>query len=241
MSNPSPPCVRLRLLPDRVAMIIAGELTAESVQPVLLDMGQAISYYRYSNVQFLVNSPGGELAALLLIEQSMQWWRGMGARIVTSSWGRAHSAAALLVSMGDPGWRLVRAGTSLLYHQSRFQFKEPVTIGPAGLEEMLHDQERFLRRYVEILAQRIGGETADRAPTRAPSLPPSSVRCAGPGDAGTAASALVTPASTPTERFADLLRREPILSAEEAHNLRLVDHVISGPHDELAHLFASLL
>lgn len=235
--------VHLRLLADRVALILTGEFTNDAMQQGLLALAHAVQYYRYETIQFLINSVGGEVEALQTLEAAMEWYRAQGKRIVTSAWGRAHSAAAIALTLGDPGWRIVRSDTTILLHASRFQVKQQTTIEPRALESMIRIQEAFLSQYVRKLVCRANGQIEDlrernwaTVQHQAASAGFSRVNMA----VTASASVLEPPGEPDAEAFLNLFREESILSAAQASRWSLVDHVVVSPDDEMATWLAGL-
>lgn len=235
--------VHLRLLTDRATLILTGEFTVDAMQQGLLALSHAVQYYRYDTIQFLINSIGGEVEALQVLEAAMSWYRAQGKRIVTSAWGRAHSAASLAVALGDPGWRIIRGDTTMLLHASRFSFKEPTTLEPRALERMLRSQESFLEQYARKLAQHANGRIDDAVEQgwsggqpHAPSAGFSRVNMA----TAAASTALEPPSQPGAAAFLDLFREESVLLSSQARKWRLVDHVVASPDHEMARWLTGL-
>lgn len=87
---------------DTVANLVCAQLLfLESENP-----DKEISIY--------INSPGGDINALLAIYDTMQYIR---AEIATLCFGQAASAAAVLLAAGTPGKRLALPNARILIHQ----------------------------------------------------------------------------------------------------------------------------
>ncbi len=66
------------------------------------------------DINIYINSPGGDINALLAIYDTMQYVR---AEISTLCFGQAASAAAVLLAAGTPGTRLALPNARILIHQ----------------------------------------------------------------------------------------------------------------------------
>lgn len=235
--------LRLRLLPDRPVLVLSGEFRSDPVQSALFELSEAIAYYRYDTCQFLFNSPGGEVVALAQIEEAMYWMRAQGIGIITTAHGRAHSAAALALSLGDPGWRIARARTTLLYHRGRYELKEKAILEPDTIDRMQADQNHFLARHIHLLDLRARG-IADDSPAvaPAPATEPKSDLTSGfvmQINSGTSAKTTFAGKATDkrTDNYRELFIREVLLSVDQAQQLELIDHVVDNPNHAMAHWF----
>ena len=70
------------------------------------------------DINIYINSPGGDINALLAIYDTMQYVR---AEISTLCFGQAASAAAVLLAAGTPGKRLALPNARILIHQPHAQ------------------------------------------------------------------------------------------------------------------------
>ena len=66
------------------------------------------------DISIYINSPGGDINALLAIYDTMQYIRP---EIATLCFGQAASAAAVLLAAGSPGKRLALPNSRVLIHQ----------------------------------------------------------------------------------------------------------------------------
>ena len=69
---------------------------------------------RTSDISIYINSPGGDINALLAIYDTMQYIRP---EIATLCFGQAASAAAVLLAAGTPGKRMALPNARILIHQ----------------------------------------------------------------------------------------------------------------------------
>jgi ATP-dependent Clp protease protease subunit len=106
-------------------------------------------------IQIYINSPGGDINALLAIYDTMQYVRP---EITTLCFGQAASAAAVLLGAGTPGKRLALPNARILLHQPYAQsgYSQASDIELAAAEIM-----RLKTTLEEILAHHTG-QTQER-------------------------------------------------------------------------------
>ena len=122
---------------DDVANVICGQLLyLEAENP-----DKEISIY--------INSPGGDINALLAIYDTMQYVRPS---ITTLCYGQAASAAAVLLAAGSPGKRLALPNARILIHQPLGGAQGQATDIEIHAREILKTREQLNR----ILAERTG-------------------------------------------------------------------------------------
>jgi len=102
------------------------------------------------DIQIYINSPGGDINALLAIYDTMQYIRP---EIATLCYGQAASAAAVLLAAGSPGKRLALPNARVLLHQPYAQsgYSQASDIELAAAEIM-----RLKITLEEILANHTG-------------------------------------------------------------------------------------
>jgi ATP-dependent protease ClpP protease subunit len=235
--------VRLRLQAERCIVLLDGDLSTGNVQQVLPDLAQAMAYYRYEKLHLHVtNSAGGELAAVEMLETFLLHARQRGVQVSTSALYRAHSAAALLLALGDPGLRFAIGSVSLLFHNSRHLIPKDTMLLAEHLSFLQQEATRFAERYPRLLAARAAGVNPIVSDAAEPTRP-------APADIAPLSPAVNSGQSPPTPRapvpwgaptestYAELFRRDVPLSAAEALELRLIDAVLTGPHPHLEGVF----
>jgi ATP-dependent Clp protease protease subunit len=102
-----------RLLKDRIVFLDGeiNDLTADLVVAQLLFLdGQDTE----KDISLYINSPGGSVTAGLAIYDTMQWVKSA---VQTICLGQAASMAALILTAGAPGKRLVLPSSRVLIHQ----------------------------------------------------------------------------------------------------------------------------
>jgi ATP-dependent protease ClpP protease subunit len=87
-------------------------------------------YYKYTNVNLKINSPGGSILGLIHILQCMQVWRNAGRTISTETTFLAASAGAILLAYGTG--RMVQRHSMLLFHHARMEGSSNLTSGQAA-------------------------------------------------------------------------------------------------------------
>ena len=109
------------------------------------------------DIQVYINSPGGDINALLAIYDTMQYIRP---EITTLCFGQAASAAAVLLGAGTKGKRLALPNARILIHQPYAQsYGKASDVEIAAAEIM-----RLKTTLVEILARHTG-QSSERIAT----------------------------------------------------------------------------
>ena len=105
----------------------SAELSWDEARTIVAAVDTLVDTYFYTEVELLVSSPGGQLAAFDYCLEAMSRWRARGVRLRTHVVDCAESAAALMVSLGDE--RIAEPGARLQFHSLRYLFHAPVTAG----------------------------------------------------------------------------------------------------------------
>lgn len=130
---------------DDVANVICGQLLyLEAENP-----DREISIY--------INSPGGDINALLAIYDTMQYVRPS---ITTLCYGQAASAAAVLLAAGSPGKRLALPNARILIHQPYAQ-----SYGQASDVELAAAEIMRLKTALEDILALHTGQSTERIAT----------------------------------------------------------------------------
>ena len=108
-------------------------------------------------IQIYINSPGGDINALLAIYDTMQY---ILPEITTLCFGQAASAAAVLLAAGTPGKRLALPNARILIHQPYAQ-----SYGQASDVELAAAEIMRLKTALEVVLARHTGQTEDRIAT----------------------------------------------------------------------------
>jgi len=169
-----------RLLKERIIIL------SESVNHVTASLVTAQLLYLEAedpekDIQFYINSPGGEVASGLMIYDTMQHIRP---DVQTICMGMAASMGAFLVAAGTKGKRFALPNAELMIHQPSGGTQGQATDISIAAEHILQLRERLNR----ILAERTG---------------------------------------QPLERICEDTERDRWMTAEEAVEYGLIDHVMT--------------
>jgi ATP-dependent protease ClpP protease subunit len=144
-------------LPTHAILRVRGELLQDTALDLCAAIHQASTYWHYDRLVLEINSPGGELLALRALVHEMNWWRGQRGRVETAGQMQAGSAAALLLSLGDVGRRVVCPHTELVFHHTRVmtQGAQALTAQHAGAAARRLEQAdvTLLRQLTEHIVQ----------------------------------------------------------------------------------------
>ncbi|HBX76640.1 MAG: ATP-dependent Clp protease proteolytic subunit [Microthrixaceae bacterium] len=111
------------------------------------------------DIQVYINSPGGDINALLAIYDTMQYIRP---EITTLCFGQAASAAAVLLGAGTKGKRLALPNARILIHQPYAQSygkASDVEIAAAEIMRLKTTLEEILARHTGQSSERIATDT----------------------------------------------------------------------------------
>lgn len=135
---------------DRAVITSSGELSLDEGRDIVAAGDTLIESYFYNEVDLVISSPGGQLAALDHCIDAMRRWRASGVLVRTIVVDCAESAAALLLSLGDE--RVAEPGARLLYHFVRSLVHGAVTAG--RMAEIHTDLAAHDTRILEQLVDR---------------------------------------------------------------------------------------
>ena len=102
-----------RLLKERI-IFLSGEVEDTMANLIVAQLLFLESENPDRDISIYINSPGGDINALLAIYDTMQYIRP---EIATLCFGQAASAAAVLLAAGTPGKRLALPNARILIHQ----------------------------------------------------------------------------------------------------------------------------
>ena len=106
------------------------------------------------DISIYINSPGGDINALLAIYDTMQYIRP---EIATLCFGQAASAAAVLLAAGTPGKRLALPNARILIHQPYAQ-----SYGQASDVELAAKEIMRLKETLEDILAFHTGQTKEK-------------------------------------------------------------------------------
>jgi hypothetical protein len=177
-----------------------------------------------------------------MLETFLHHARQRGVMVSTSALHRAHSAAALLVSLGDPGQRFAIGNVSLLFHNSRHLIPKDTLLLAEHLPLLQAEAIRFTARYPRLLAARAAGvspvlsDAGEPAHPAAMDIAPLSL-AVNSGAPLHSPRPPLPPGALTEATYVELFRRDAPITAAEALELRLVDAVLTGPHPHLEGVF----
>jgi ATP-dependent Clp protease protease subunit len=112
------------------------------------------------DISIYINSPGGDINALMAIYDTMQYIRP---EITTLCFGQAASAAAVLLAAGTPGKRLALPNTRVLIHQpyaqSGYAQVSDLEIAANEIIRLKETLEQVLARHTGQPVERIAKDT----------------------------------------------------------------------------------
>ena len=112
------------------------------------------------DINIYINSPGGDINALLAIYDTMQYIRP---EIGTLCFGQAASAAAVLLAAGTPGKRLALPNARILIHQpyaqSGYAQVSDLEIAANEILRMKSTLEQILASHTGQSIEKIGADT----------------------------------------------------------------------------------
>ncbi len=112
------------------------------------------------DIQIYINSPGGDINALLAIYDTMQYIRP---EIATLCYGQAASAAAVLLAAGSPGKRLALPNARVLLHQpyaqSGYSQASDIELAAAEILRLKIALEEILARHTGQSQEKIAVDT----------------------------------------------------------------------------------
>lgn len=128
--------VTARLLPDRMAVRFATDVTRDSVFYLTDIVDAGLAYYGYGRIDLQIDSAGGSADSLAYFIRRLTEWRRGTSRLVLRTVGltTVASAAAVMLSLGTVGHRQVYPSTRLLYHHGRILTQRPAMWTRAELE-----------------------------------------------------------------------------------------------------------
>ncbi len=112
--------VTVRYDHDKAIIRLNDDIDAQSIFSLCDEVELAADYYHYSFVDIHINSQGGSVPALeYFLTQMHQWRRRHNLTIGTLAISQVASAAAVILSLGDVGYRRAYPSAEILYHNAR--------------------------------------------------------------------------------------------------------------------------
>ncbi|MBM4113775.1 MAG: ATP-dependent Clp protease proteolytic subunit [Phycisphaerae bacterium] len=136
------------LLENRVVFLI-GEISYSSAARVMMQMLYLENQKRGQDINFYINSPGGNVDDTLAIYDTMQF---LTSEVATYCIGRAYSGGALLLAAGHPGKRFILPHAKVMIHQPWGGVGGQTTDIQIQAEQIIKDK----RKLNEILSRHTG-------------------------------------------------------------------------------------
>lgn len=143
---------------DHVVVTFSDELSWTSAIDLVDTVDTAVDAYFYREVELLIASPGGRIAALEHVLHALERWRGAGLRVRTRVISEAASAAAFLFALADE--RVAEPGASLAFHFARIDGLDAVTAQTGA--DIHHELSRINERFIARLVDRVLADASAR-------------------------------------------------------------------------------
>ena len=132
-------------------MKFMNEVNMKTIDHLVEEIEDAISYYQYDQIELQIESNGGSVDAFKYFLSHLEKWRKeKHIQLSTTVLSSSASAGALMFSMGDIGSRKLMPDAQILFHNSRAMVKSVVTANNAErLNQALRstDNEMFKRFF----------------------------------------------------------------------------------------------
>jgi len=160
--------VTVRYDHDKAIIRLNDDIDSHSIFSLCDEVELAASYYHYSFVDIHINSQGGSVPALeYFLTQMRRWRRQQNLTIGTLAISQVASAAAVILSLGDIGYRRAYPSAEVLYHNARVS-TEATHLTRSALQAMsrqlLELDDRMLHEVIDhvfenkVLAERLEGD-----------------------------------------------------------------------------------
>ena len=135
---------------DYAIVPFSADLTLSSATELVESVDSAINTYLYREVEILVQSRGGQVAALDYLVRAFLRWHEDGIRVRARVATQAGSAAALLVALAEE--RVAEPGATLLFHHVHL----------SGLDSVSARRGAQIHSTLTRLDERLIGQIVDR-------------------------------------------------------------------------------
>ena len=102
--------------PRSVNLRVTNTITRDLILSLCAHLQAARTYYHVDRINIYVDSPGGDIHALLYFVRCMRAMQSAGLLITTHTRIGASSAGAIMLSAGSPGFRTADTAAQLLFH-----------------------------------------------------------------------------------------------------------------------------
>lgn len=132
-----------------------GPVNTEQIFCLCDEIDSFIEHYFYNHITLEIDSNGGELQSLLYYTQKLKGWRRTGVIIETIALTSCASAAALMLSLGDIGYRYAMPRAKLLYHNARVYASSETPLTSDKLEKLRSSLSRADAEILVALLQHL--------------------------------------------------------------------------------------
>ena len=176
---------------------LTGEIDLGLSYALLDEINLLHDYYQFRDVSLHIDSLGGSADALHLLVHALEpWSRGEGRVLRTFGLNQVASAAAMLLSFGTVGYRTASRNSRLLYHSVRAIPQANSMHTVTQLRVATRSLEHWDKRFVDLLV----GHTLQTKD--------------------------VSETAVYRRKLARLMRRDRVISPEQARDMRLIDRVV---------------
>ena len=133
------------LLENRVVFLI-GEIGPSSAARVMMQMLYLDSQKRGQDINFYINTPGGDVDETLAIYDTMQF---ISSEVSTYCIGRAYSGGALLLAAGQAKKRHILPNAKVMIHQPSGGARGQATDMEIQVKEILAMKKSLTQIYVD--------------------------------------------------------------------------------------------
>lgn len=135
----------------QLALTLTGVIDTQSVQLLINEIELGFDYYKFSELDLKLNSPGGEYTAMRNLMDVMTSRKASNHVIHVHANQVCASAAALLLATGHWGSRSVELDTELLFHWSRVAVPVGQTLTSGGAANLAYGLSAANQRVLDRL------------------------------------------------------------------------------------------
>lgn len=143
------------LQPHSATLAVQGAIDTNLATELIHCLQVLREDFRYQDIVLEIESPGGQLLGLKAIERELEACRKAGVRLSTFTRYRAASAAAMLLTWGQLGHRMVAPSASVLFHHARIAGDANSGITAHSAQEVQAQLEQCDQQMLHSLVQRL--------------------------------------------------------------------------------------
>lgn len=216
---------RIMFEKNKAVITLTEEINFKSIHQLVRDIELIVNYYSFNRVKIEINSPGGELKALQLFIAKLVGWRKNGVVIETHAMSNVASAAAVMLSLGDLGYRTAMTDAEVLYHNVRVIGQMVITSDKA--RQLNEDLTRIDQKILNALMQH-NKSCLESGFNQNEALPMQSIKIGTKTLKPKMNKTLPGYTHYVKSVYQDLFDMDVYLTAQQAVDLKLIDHVIAA-------------